>query len=117
MTQDVLSKKQQELLEAEGFKLREMMKHEGWAVMAKLFKSTVEHHDSTQGIKTLKELLAKQYALAMMNEWMEAVVQRVSGLEHKEAIRRDVHEKMSRSGMVVVSENEGDPKKRFVDEV
>ncbi len=99
-----LSKEQEALLDAEGHKLREMIRSEGWSIMIRLFKSTVAMYDSTRGLKTLKEMLARQDALAMMNAWMEAVVQRVSRLEHKESIRRDVHERASRSGTIVVDD-------------
>lgn len=105
MKKDILTERQEGLLDHEGAKLREMMNHEGWVVMSKLFKDTVEMYDSTHGLKTLKEMLARQDALAMMNSWMEAVVQRVKRLEHKEGISRMVHERVSRSGMLVVEED------------
>lgn len=100
MKQSALSEAQESLLNAEGDKLREMMRSEGWAVMSRLFKSTVEMYDSTRGLKTLKEMLARQDALAMMNAWMEAVVQRVARLEHKEAVSKEVRNRMAVSGLV-----------------
>ena len=106
MNKDLLNAEQEKLLDLEGAKLREMMKSEGWGVMSKLFKGTVEMFDSTHGLKTLKEMLARQDALAMMNAWMEQVVQRVSRLDHKDAVRKEVHERASKSGMIVVSEDE-----------
>lgn len=108
MNSTTLTKNQEQLLDLEGAKLREMMKSEGWAVMSKLFKMTVERYDSTQGIKTIKELLARQYSLAMMNEWMETVVQRVSRLDHNDAMRRMVNDRVSNSGMVIVNETDED---------
>ena len=104
MRNDALTQEQLVLLDEEGRKLREMMRTEGWAIMSKLWKSTLERYDSTQGLKSLKEMLARQDALAMMNAWMEAVIQRVSNLEHKEAVRREVEARVARSGMVTVDE-------------
>lgn len=104
MKPNALLKEQEELLDREGAELREMMKSDGWKVMSKLFKMTVEGYDSTRGLKTLKEMLARQDALVMMNAWMEAVIQRVSRLEHKETVRREVSERASRNGMIVVED-------------
>lgn len=106
MNKNLLNAEQERLLDLEGDKLRTMMQSEGWVVMSKLFKGTVEMFDSTRGLKTLKEMLAKQDAIAMMNAWMEQVVQRVERLNHKDAMRREVRERASKSGMVVVSEEE-----------
>lgn len=103
---ETLTPEQQRLLDTEGKHLREMMLTEGWKVLCRLFKSTVERHDSIHGIKTLKEMLAKQEAVAMMNEWMEAIIQRTSLLEHKAEIARQVHERKSMSGLVTVAEEE-----------
>lgn len=115
MRNPLLTQQQEELLDSEGRKLREMMKSEGWGIMSRLFKSTVERYDSTHGLTSLKQMLARQDALAMMNAWMEAVVQRVSRLEGKEDIRRQVEERKRTSGMIIVTENEGDPAKRFAE--
>lgn len=104
MKNGLLTKEQEELLDREGDKLREMMKSDGWAVMAKLFHSTVERYDSTHGLKTLKEMLARQDALAMMNAWMESVVQRVSRLEHKQEVARAVASRKAASGIITVEE-------------
>ena len=104
----LLAPEQEQILDREGAALREMMKSDGWKVMSKLFKSTVEMYDSTRGLKSLKEMLARQDALAMMNAWMEQVVQRVSRLEHKETMRREVKARVATSGMVHVGqEDEG----------
>lgn len=108
MKKSLLTIEQEQLLDREGRALREMMKHEGWTVMAKLFAGTLENYDSTQGLKSLKEMLARQDALAMMNAWMEQVVQRVSRLDHKETVSREVKARIERSGLVTVSEEEED---------
>jgi hypothetical protein len=106
MRPNPFSKEQEAFLDAEGSKLRDMMKHEGWTVMSRLFKSTVEMYDSTHGLTTLKQVLARQDALAMMNAWMEMLVQRVSRLDGKEEVKRQVSERLAKSGMIVVSEEE-----------
>lgn len=98
----LLTPEQEQLLDLEGIALREMMRTDGWKVVSKLFKSTVESYDSTRGLKTLKDMLARQDALAMMNAWMEQVVQRVSRLDHKDAVRAEVRSRLAASGMVQV---------------
>jgi len=105
---NTLTEEQIRLLDAEGRHLRDMMQTEGWKILARLFTSTVERHDSIHGIKTLKEMLARQEAVAMMNEWMEAIIQRTSLLEHKAEIARQVHERKSMSGLVTVGEEKDD---------
>lgn len=103
---DLLNARQEQLLDREGAALREMMKSDGWKVMSKLFKDTVEMYDSTRGLTSLKQMLARQDSLAMMNAWMEQVVQRVSRLEHKETVARDVRARVSTSGMVTIPEGD-----------
>jgi hypothetical protein len=61
-------------------------------------------YDSTHGLKTLREMLARQDSIAMMNAWMEHIVQRVSNLEHKETVSRDMRARMSASGLVTIPE-------------
>lgn len=102
----LLTAQQEQLLDRDGAALREMMKSDGWKAMSKLFRDTVEMYDSTHGLTSLKQMLARQDALAMMNAWMEQVVQRVSHLEHKEAVARDVKARVSTSGMVTIPEGE-----------
>jgi len=104
MKNDALTKEQVEILDREGAALREMMKSEGWKVASKLFHSTLVRYDSTQGILTMKALLGRQDAIRMLNDWMEAIVQRVSRLTHNEAVRREVKERIGRSGIVTVDD-------------
>ena len=106
MKKDILTIEQEQLLDREGDALREMMKSDGWKVMSKLFMGTVEMYDSTRGLSSLKQMLARQDALAMMNAWMEQVVQRVSRLDHKETVRREVRRRVADSGLVTVSDTE-----------
>lgn len=106
MRPGTLTEEQERTLDFEGNALREMMKSDGWKVMAKIFHSTLQRYDSTHGIETLKALMARKDAISMLNDWMEAVVQKVSKLEHKETIRRAVREKLSRSGLVTIGEED-----------
>lgn len=95
---------QERLFLEDGVRLRELMRHEGWPIMAKLFKMSVEAYDSTKGIKTLKELLARQDAIAMMNMWMEMVVQRVEKVKFRESIDLKKKEYRLKNGLVVLPE-------------
>lgn len=104
MRPDALTPEQEAFLDKEGYALREMMGSDGWKILSRLFAETVASYDTTKGIRTVKELYARQDAIAMMNAWMEAIVRRTERLRHKESVKAQVKERMASSGLVRMEE-------------
>lgn len=102
---DFWTEEMKKLVASDGRKLMELSKHEGWGPLSRLFKLAVESLDTVQGVKTLRDMQARQEAIRGMNFWMEMVVREIEAYNGSIRTEERKAEAKRRSPHVVLDED------------